>query len=198
MHCTSCGTANFEDARFCFACGEPMRKPSLRRAQVTEVIGGSTDSRVLADGSDPLLVRSASDGVPSSTKRSTPTLDREFKSYWFGYSLAGMCALGVSKAALSLIRNLSTSVPVAETAEKIGAFAGAVTVSAVALALFAYAGCRIAHRNASRTVVYSVTAAFGIGVLLGGFRPIDIVLWMGLCIPATIKFHEFWGRGETS
>jgi zinc-ribbon domain len=156
MFCTKCGAENPADAEFCYKCGRPLIAPQPEPAIHS---AANSDTMPPAHLSSPLRLAS---GYKSAT------------AYGWLFVLAGFYLWVTGVMTLGGGQQLTPAASPFGNARAMGA--GATLSQAL---LFGMTGFALIRRSKIRTaLVWASTALSGLGVLLRGFIPLDILLWL--------------------
>jgi TonB family protein len=162
MLCTKCGAENPVDAEFCCKCGSPL----------------VTDQPKAVNLPAPGVSATAADSVQRSPK-SAPT-HRWAAAYGWFFVLTGLYLWVAGITTFFGGREFAISAEPFGGARPIG-----IGASLFQALLFGATGLAIIRRKKIAVVLVWVTVALsGLGVLLRGFIPIEMLLWMAVLGPA--------------
>jgi hypothetical protein len=179
----------------CPFCSEQIREAAVKCRFCGEWLDGRTKTVYNAHpetGVEPAAEQGSATGETSPSEHlSTTASSKTTQSgdYWHGYLYMVFCGYLTYCAASHLLGGVLKLTPVADTAKQTEYWASLV-LWACATAFFTFVTYKLAQRQASMGLIYTIVTLHGVNVLARGIYPGELMIWLVLSAIVVIKFRE--------
>jgi hypothetical protein len=190
--CPFCKEEIRDAAVKCRYCGEWLESGDAKGMPVTPLPPQTpvdSDRKEPAKASDDDGAAATEDPVEANAVVNTPARGQAIGDYWYGYLYVAFCGYLTYCAASHVLAGAMKLAPVGDVAKQTEYWFG-LGLWAGATAFFAYVTYRLARRDVSMGLIYTIVTLHGVSVLARGIYPGELLIWVVLSGIVVTKFRE--------